>query len=485
MVLLCSLVLFSETVDHGLLGKDTFVIIDSARVVSWADWLDTFRRPLMDHYNLYRPVFNLSVALDYALWGLDPLGYPLTNMVFFAVTAAALGLVTGRLVGREAGTAQFACVSAFLLFPQHYEVVPVVARRPEMMVSAFGLLAVWAQVSPRALARRAPALSPALFALLAMGSKDNGLGLQPLCFLAVLLCSPAPTRGGRWRHALRAMIPHAVVLAGFLSVRLAVLKGIGGGPASRYLEGIGETPARVSRMLAPLLRPEPLEAPSAIAGWLLPAFLVALVLASAMWAAESRRGAAAERPPAGTPARAAWIGAGWLGLMIAMYTVRGIWRTWYVFPLAVGASLLLGAGAGHLRNIALGRRGGSRWAACGALVLLTLLVAWNGQYSPVVRHYPEWKARTAELDAFYAELHRRIEVARASEGVAVVELPELSARADVPDDQPRVRPVKNVSKKSLRAWLRLAEPGLRFRLAGPSEAEARGKVDVVIVSPSF
>ena len=30
-------------------------------------------------YSFYRPIFNLSLAADYAVWGIDPLGYHITE----------------------------------------------------------------------------------------------------------------------------------------------------------------------------------------------------------------------------------------------------------------------------------------------------------------------------------------------------------------------------------------------------------------------
>ena len=61
----------------------------------------------------------------------------------------------------------------FLLHPTHYEVIPVPPRRPEMLGCLFMSLSLAWQLSTAALRMRRPAIMPAIFALLAFGSKET------------------------------------------------------------------------------------------------------------------------------------------------------------------------------------------------------------------------------------------------------------------------------------------------------------------------
>ena len=74
--------LFAQTRLIGFVGLDTYPIIVSSRIKSFGDLVGTFTETLMDGrypWDFYRPLLNASIALDYAIWGLNAVGYQLTN----------------------------------------------------------------------------------------------------------------------------------------------------------------------------------------------------------------------------------------------------------------------------------------------------------------------------------------------------------------------------------------------------------------------
>jgi hypothetical protein len=344
------------------------------------------------------------------------------------------------------------------------------------MVYAFTCLALWAQLSERALTARRPPWTPAVLALLAMGSKDNGVLVEPLCFLAVLLYSPRATLGARARHALRAMIPHAVVATLFLIARSAVVEGLGGGMQARdtwaYLLTWQE---QVGAMLALLVWPERVLEPAALTSWLGAALAFALVVASA---AGRRAGADTTRAP-----RAALIACVWLLMLTLMYVAREVWRGWYVFQLVAPWVLLLAAAAEHLLGLARSQAPVARRLAIFALAILATTLVWNARTSPLVHRYSEWTDQTADVNGFYAELARRIDAAALP---ALVEAPPLPVvHAQPPADRPFVQVTRNVRPNAIRAWLELYHPGVRLRGTHPTQARLRPKDELVIVSDAF
>lgn len=93
-----------------------------------------------ENSNYYRPLTSLSFALDYQVWGLNPIGYHLTNLVLHTTAGLLLFqlLVTLGLSQR----ASFWLSAAFLAHPVQTEAVTYANSRGDSMYAVFGLLSV-------------------------------------------------------------------------------------------------------------------------------------------------------------------------------------------------------------------------------------------------------------------------------------------------------------------------------------------------------
>ncbi len=124
-------------------------------------------------YSPFRPLVNLSYALDHRCWGLDPFGYHLTSValhvlnvaLFFGLAAAlardrtAWGHAAGHQApGHAAGPhaaglqaaggpsprlAAFAAAALFAVHPLMTEAVGYASGRPEVLCGTFVLLSIW------------------------------------------------------------------------------------------------------------------------------------------------------------------------------------------------------------------------------------------------------------------------------------------------------------------------------------------------------
>src|SRR5262249_23721959 len=119
----------------------------------------------------------LSLAVDHTLWGLDPVGYHLTNLVLHAASAALLFVLARRLllraglseVARDAGAAVGALLWA--IHPLRVESVAWVTERRDVLSGFFFLLALLAYtLPPERPGRLAAALAATALALLAKAS---------------------------------------------------------------------------------------------------------------------------------------------------------------------------------------------------------------------------------------------------------------------------------------------------------------------------
>ena len=102
--------------------------------------------------NTSRPVVQWSLAVNYALGGLNPFGYHLTNDLLHALTALALlGVVrrtlrTNRLVatfGVAADGLGFAVALLWALHPLDTESVTYIIQRSESMAGLFSMLTLY------------------------------------------------------------------------------------------------------------------------------------------------------------------------------------------------------------------------------------------------------------------------------------------------------------------------------------------------------
>jgi hypothetical protein len=83
----------------------------------------------------YVPLTLLSFSLDYSIWGLNPFGYHLTNLVLHVANTGLVFVMVLRLVG-----AMWPALVSALLFgvhPLHVESVAWVSERKDVLSTLF------------------------------------------------------------------------------------------------------------------------------------------------------------------------------------------------------------------------------------------------------------------------------------------------------------------------------------------------------------
>jgi len=113
-----------------------------------------FRWAFLDFYaSNWHPLTWISHAIDYAVWGLNPSGHHLTNIVLHAVNTFVSVLLVARLIGSGSNSLNgsngsnglIVAATAGLLFgihPLHVESVAWIAERKDLLCSLFFLLSI-------------------------------------------------------------------------------------------------------------------------------------------------------------------------------------------------------------------------------------------------------------------------------------------------------------------------------------------------------
>jgi protein O-mannosyl-transferase len=185
----------------------------------------------------FRPLVNLSYAIDRAMWGYTSFGFHVTNVALHAI---AVGLFFGWCTRafadayRTVATVRpewpaFFAASIFAVHPMMTEAVTYVSARAEVLCS-IGFLGCLI-LGRRAIQKGGllPAAAAVFAALFALASKETAIAL-PIVLLAydawVLSPSESGPRGaqGRWTSRLwQVYVPALAILAAGAVVRLRTL----------------------------------------------------------------------------------------------------------------------------------------------------------------------------------------------------------------------------------------------------------------------
>ena len=294
----------------------------------------------------FKPLVCVSYAIDYSLWGLNPLGYHLPNLLLHCLNALLLFFLL-RTLGRKSGLGAVfpaALFSAlfFSLHPLRTEAVAWISDRKDLLCVFFYFLSLHAYLRFADSSGARWYWAALLCALLSSSSKAVAVSLPAV--LLLLDWHPLNRLRGRWGKAIREKAPFlliALAAAGIAFYGQMDKKALAGlaelGIADRLLLVfrttafyLGKTvlPAKLSGAYSPLEKTPanlPRLLPSALA---LSAFVLAL----------ARPGRGRDRLPA--------LGLGWF--LLSLLPVSGLLKTGVVsqadrfsYLPAAGLSLIL------------------------------------------------------------------------------------------------------------------------------------------------
>ena len=450
-------VIHRDVLRAEILGYDSYALIVSSRIESLGDFLGTFSETMMDGRldagDFYRPVANLGLAFDYSVWGLDPFGYQLTNLLVFCAGVVALHALARRVLGRGAWLGPGVGALFYALHPAALSALPYPARRPETLWLLFAAcaLAVLPDAPSRGAWRRQ--LLAGTIAALALGSKESGVIVLGLIGVHQLLFSPGGA-AARFQSALRATAIAAGPVAVVLLARIAVIGGLGG-YAMSIEESYGERfLAWAPNYVTAALMSQP-SGSLALDRWLPLSAGVGLVLLSLVFGA-SRLGRVDERSRRAS----------------ALFTVAGAWLVAQLFlvansvhftyryaPAIVFPIALLVAALVEASWLCAGRRDRTSriWAGVAGLTLLLVIPpALSG--SALLRTYPGMdRASRAQRQTLVA-LELAIPVAR--EG----ELLRVDLRRSIPVESRIVDSFWLMAHWGLQGWLDMNFPDRRYEV---------------------
>ena len=243
IVLLIFLV-YGNVLTFWFTDTDEFSLIQTSRIETIGDFGTVISSPLLGDLrmgNFYRPVSSLSYSMDYAIWGLNPFGYHLTDMILHAAAVLAFFLIRLLAGGRQVIACLGAAIVAFnsLLV----EVIPSSTRRQDVIALVFLLLSLLLFIKYLAATRHKKSLlylSIASYAV-AQGAKETVYILPFLLLFYQVVIADRSERsiGRKLPAAMKKTAPHFGVLGLFLIIRTIVIGTFPGGYCCRQYEVYG------------------------------------------------------------------------------------------------------------------------------------------------------------------------------------------------------------------------------------------------------
>jgi tetratricopeptide (TPR) repeat protein len=137
--------LYVNSLDNRFVQWDDPGLILTNRQIRSLEWPNIKEIFSVRKASTYQPIRVLSYALDYHFWKLNPLGYHITNMVFYFLTCVLTYFATHELLKLLRGGANllsnqrvaFFTALIFAVHPVHVEAVTWLSARKEVLLGAF------------------------------------------------------------------------------------------------------------------------------------------------------------------------------------------------------------------------------------------------------------------------------------------------------------------------------------------------------------
>ncbi|MEE9542330.1 MAG: tetratricopeptide repeat protein [Thermodesulfobacteriota bacterium] len=245
ILIVVSLLVFANTLYNGFVFDDGFQIIDNKWIRDPSYIPDIFTTSAWGFKtgstsNYYRPLMHISFMIDYAIFGLVPWGFHLTNILVHALNSTLVYMIamlfylgpgisyekeTKEETGIKAAYLAFASALIFAVHPVHTEVVAWISAIPEASFTFFFLVSLYTYM---------------LYSLNKEGRKNFVLLIVSLAaFIVSLLCKETAltligviaifdlsiNRSFRGLK-IKRYLPYIVVIIGYMALRVSVFSGL-------------------------------------------------------------------------------------------------------------------------------------------------------------------------------------------------------------------------------------------------------------------
>ena len=233
IVLLCLLAYFN-TLGNGFLNYDDYDerILKNPFLVNpwqWSHIVTAFTQATAGYYD---PVYVLSYVIDHQLWGFNPAGFHLGNVLLHAVNSVLVFQLLLRLTGRF--SLSFLAAALFAIHPIHVESVSWATSRKDtlsLLLALGSILVYFSGVAGGLKKYTACAAGSIALLLLGMMTKPTVVVAPFIIFLTELFLRDRPLE---WKRTLAYQSVASVALAVYVFLTLPMTLGIAVKPEIQF-----------------------------------------------------------------------------------------------------------------------------------------------------------------------------------------------------------------------------------------------------------
>lgn len=174
LITFVSSIIYLNSLRNDFVFDDIILIKDNKSIRS-------FESITHNLWRMYRPLRDISYAIDYKFSGLNPLGYHISNILYHTITSILVYLIV-RLLNKNVSVSLFASL-LFAAHPIHTDAVTYISGRRDILSTLFFLLGFYCFLRHRANKRIVYIILAFLAYLLGVLSKEMAVTL-PLIFFA-------------------------------------------------------------------------------------------------------------------------------------------------------------------------------------------------------------------------------------------------------------------------------------------------------------
>jgi len=212
------LLVYSSSLNGEFLWDDHLLVKDNIYIRSWTKLGKVFTEDIgagaATRYNFYRPIQMTTYMMDYSIWGLNVVGYHLTNTLLHILVALSIYWLITLLYDNK--LLSFLTTTLFVIHPIHTEAVAYISGRADSLAALFMLICLILYIKQHRLKSIGLYFLMLLSYILALLSKEYSLILPALLLLYCYSFEKRPRR-----HEVLSILGISFI---YILVRTAALK---------------------------------------------------------------------------------------------------------------------------------------------------------------------------------------------------------------------------------------------------------------------